>query len=217
MMFLAYAGNTCYPILLRLVIWIMSKLAQDHSALQESLQFLLEHPRRCYTLLFPSRPTWILFGVLFLLNLVDTALILALDLDNPEIGELSPGPRVLAALFQVASSRHTGAYVFNLANVNPAFQFTLLIMMYISVYPVAISVRASNTYEDLSLGIFPRQDNYYDEYDEGTYVTTHLRNQLSFDLWYIAFGIFCITVAESRRIMDQNDPVLISRPCCFGT
>lgn len=111
--FLAFAGNTCYPILLRVIIWAISKVTPKRSAMQEPLRFLLDHPRRCYTLLFPSKPTWILFGILFVLNFIDVVLIIVLDLDNPAVTEgLPPGPRVLAALFQAASSRHTGTSTF---------------------------------------------------------------------------------------------------------
>ena len=35
--------------------------------MREPLQFLLDHPRRCYTLLFPRNVTWILFGILLVL------------------------------------------------------------------------------------------------------------------------------------------------------
>ena len=117
MSFLAFAGNTLYPCLLRATIWTMSKIVKKGSETHESLQFLLDHPRRCYTLLFPSKPTWILFGVIFVLNFVDVLLIIVCDLNNPELTALSPGPRVLAAIFQSASSRHTGTSTFNLANV----------------------------------------------------------------------------------------------------
>jgi Trk-type K+ transport system membrane component len=108
MSFLAYAGNTCYPCVLRLVIWIMFKLVPRSSSLHEPLNFLLKHPRRCYTLLFPSGPTWVLFGILFVMNFIDVILIIVLDLHNPEVNSLPGGPRVLAAIFQAASARHTG-------------------------------------------------------------------------------------------------------------
>ena len=104
MSFLAYAGNTCYPCLLRFVIWAMLKLVPKNSSLKEPLDFLLEHPRRCYTLLFPSRPTWILFGILFALNFIDVLLIIVLDINNPSVNNLPGGPRLLAAIFQAASS-----------------------------------------------------------------------------------------------------------------
>ncbi|RYO98664.1 hypothetical protein DL764_007023 [Monosporascus ibericus] len=205
MSFLAFAGNTCYPVILRLVIWTMSKLVPKNSSMRETLQFLLEHPRRCYTLLFPSNTTWILFGILFALNFIDVVLILTLDLDNPEVNTLPTGPRILAAIFQAASSRHTGTSTFNLASVNPGVQFSLLIMMYIAILPIAISIRSSNTYEETSLGLYI-QERALDESRGSSYVTTHIRNQLSFDLWYVFLGTFCICVAEADKIMNLNDP-----------
>ncbi|KAF2247945.1 potassium transporter [Trematosphaeria pertusa] len=214
MSFLAYAGNTCYPCLLRFVIWAMSKLVPKNSSLKEPLDFLLKHPRRCYTLLFPSHPTWILFGILFALNFVDVLLIVVLDLHNPAVNNLPGGPRVLAAIFQAASSRHTGTSTFNLADVNPAVQFSLLVMMYISVYPIAIAVRASNTYEEKALGVY-LPDVDYDENKGTSYVLRHMQNQLSFDLWYIFLGIFCICVAEADKIVDNSNPAVAVFPIFF--
>ena len=206
MSFLALAGPTCYPIVLRLVLWIISKLVPRRSSIREPLSFLLNHPRRCYTLLFPSGPTWALFGILLILNIVDILLIILLDLDNDAVASLPAGKRVAAAIFQSVSSRHTGTASFNLADVNPAVQMSLLVMMYISVYPIAIAIRSSNTYEERSLGLY-EADRQPNEEKGGSYFVTHLRNQLSFDLWYICLGIFCICIAESKRIMDANDPV----------
>ncbi|CAI6335467.1 unnamed protein product [Periconia digitata] len=205
MSFLAYAGNTFYPCFLRLLVWIIYKLVPASSSLKESLRFLLDHPRRCYTLLFPSSVTWVLAVVLFVLNFIDILLIITLDLDNPELTSLPLGPRILASIFQAASARHTGAATFNLANVNPAVQFSLLVMMYISVYPIAISIRMSSSYEENPVGIYGG-DDIPDEQRGKAYLLGHLRNQLSFDLWYIFLGVFCICATESKRIMDAEDP-----------
>lgn len=210
MSFLAFAGNTFYPCFLRLVIWIMWKIAPNESSTKESSRFLLDHPRRCYTLLFPSTATWILTTILVFLNFVDTLLIVTLDLDNTEVNVLPAGPRILAALFQSASSRHTGTSTFNLANVNPGVQFSLLVMMYISVYPIAISIRMSETYEDKSVGLYAADESPDDNTDSKTYLINHLRNQLSFDLWYIFMGVFCICCSESKRIMSHEDWVSLS-------
>jgi potassium uptake Trk family protein len=206
MSFLAFAGNTCYPCLLRLIIWIMYKLCPQSSSIKETLSFLLDHPRRCFTLLFPSRPTWILFGILFALNTIDVIFIIVLDLNNPAVNNLAAGPRVLAAIFQAASARHTGTAIFNLANVNPAVQFSLLVMMYIAVFPIAISVRASNVYEERTLGVYG-SEVAADETNGRSYIIAHIQNQLSFDLWYIFLGCFCICIAESGKIADTNIPV----------
>ncbi|KAJ5806046.1 uncharacterized protein N7503_003648 [Penicillium pulvis] len=203
--FLTFAGNTCYPCLLRLIIWIMFKLCPQNSSMKETLNFLLDHPRRCFTLLFPSRPTWILFGILFVMNTIDVIFIIVLDLHNPAVNNLAAGPRVLAAIFQAASARHTGAATFNLANVNPAVQFSLVVMMYIAVFPIAISVRASNVYEERTLGVYS-PEAAADETNGRSYIIAHIQNQLSFDLWYIFLGCFCICIAESGKIADTNIP-----------
>lgn len=206
MSFLAFAGNTLYPVFLRLTIWTMSKITPKNSKTQESLTFLLNHPRRCYTLLFPSGPTWILFSIIFALNFVDVLLIILLDLNNPEVSSLPLSARIPAAIFQAASARHTGTATFNLANVNPAVQLSLLVMMYIAVFPIAISIRASNAYEEKSLGLWEHEESL-NEQNSKSYLMTHMKNQLGFDLWYIFLGTFCICIAESRRIADVKDPV----------
>jgi hypothetical protein len=207
MTFLAFAGNTFYPCFLRLLIWTIYELAPRDSSLQESTRFLLNHPRRCYTLLFPGTATWILAGILIILNFIDTLLIVVLDLDNPEVNVLPVGPRILAALFQSASSRHTGTSTFNLANVNPAVQFSLLVMMYISVYPIAISIRMSESYDNTSVGVYSAEESLDEQKGSKTYLISHMRNQLSFDLWYIFLGVFCVCIAESKRIMSKEDYV----------
>lgn len=205
MTFLAFAGNTLYPVFLRLLIWIMWVASPRSSSLRDPLRFLLDHPRRCYTLLFPGKTTWILFGIVFVLNFVDVLLIILLDLHNPVVNELAPGPRILAALFQAASARHTGTATFNLSQVSPAVQFSLVVMMYISILPIAITIRSSNTYEERALGMY-ETEKPIDENDGSSYVMMHVRNQLSFDLWYIFLGTFLICIAEADRIADMNDP-----------
>lgn len=215
MSFLAFAGNTLYPVFLRLIIWTMSKVVPEKWQMQESLTFLLNHSRRCYTLLFPRGTTWALFGIIFALNFVDALFIVVLDLDNKEVQALPPGPRVLASIFQAASSRHTGMAAFNLANVSPGVQFSLLVMMYISAFPIAMSIRASNTYEEKSLGVYETNASYNEERG-GSYLLRHLQSQLSFDLWYIFLGIFCLSISESSKISDPSQPVgLTSRVFLF--
>lgn len=205
MTLLAFAGNTCHPIILRFIIWAFHKILPRRNSLQESLRFLLDHPRRCYTLLFPGNTTWILFGILFALNFVDVLLIIVMDLDNPEVNALPMASRILAATFQAASSRHSGTSTFNLAKVNPGVQFSLLTMMYISVFPIAMSVRGTNTYEDTALGKYATNSDPEDSQSTSSYMMQHVRNQLSFDLWYVFLGTFCICAAEAEKIMDREN------------
>lgn len=71
---LILAGNTCYPIFLRLLIWTLLKLMPKNEAWSDdrnTLRFLLDHPRRCYTNLFPSQHTWWLLISIVVLNGID--------------------------------------------------------------------------------------------------------------------------------------------------
>ena len=45
----------------------------------------------------------------------------------------------------------------DLSQLHAATQVSYLIMMYISVLPIAISVRRTNVYEEQSLGCMPRR------------------------------------------------------------
>lgn len=79
MTFLIIIGNTGFPVMLRFIIWVISKLVPKGSGLWEELRFLLDHPRRCFTLLFPSGPNWWLFWILVALNIGDLIFFIILD------------------------------------------------------------------------------------------------------------------------------------------
>lgn len=79
MSFLIVIGNTGFPVMLRFLIWISSIVVPRGSGIWEELKFLLDHPRRCFTLLFPSGATWWLFWLLVLLNGIDLIFFIILD------------------------------------------------------------------------------------------------------------------------------------------
>ena len=80
-----------------------------------------------------------------------------------------------------------------------------MIMMYISVFPIAISMRRTNVYEEKSLGIYTSSKEEAEEDKEPSYIGAHLRNQLSFDLWYIFLGLFIIAIAEGKHLENTNE------------
>ncbi|GKT51832.1 low-affinity potassium transport protein [Colletotrichum spaethianum] len=86
--------------------------------------------------------------------------------------------------------------------------------MYIAVFPIAISIRASNIYQDGALGVWAHEENL-NEKDGVSYIMGHVRNQLSFDLWYIFFGTFLVCIAEAKRIMDPEVPSFAVFPVLF--
>lgn len=80
--FLIIIGNTGFPCMLRFVIWLASKCVPYRSGVWEEFKFLLDHPRRCFTLLFPSGANWWLFWVLVLLNGIDLIFFIILDVSR---------------------------------------------------------------------------------------------------------------------------------------
>ena len=204
MTFLIVIGNTGFPCMLRFCIWVASKLVPVGSGVWEELRFLLDHPRRCFTLLFPSGATWWLFVILVILNGLDLIFYIILDLNDPVVTVKPPGIRFLDGLFQASSTRTAGFAVVNLAELHPAIQVSYLIMMYISAFPIAISMRRTNVYEEKSLGIYGTRSDEEEDENEPSYVGAHVRKQLSFDLWYIFLGMFIIAIVEGSRLQNTN-------------
>ncbi|CAI7606059.1 unnamed protein product [Penicillium palitans] len=204
--FLIIIGNTAFPCMLRLMIWVLSKCTRQGTALWEELKFLLDHPRRCFTLLFPRNATWWLFAILVLLNGIDLIFFVILDLNDSAVTALPPGIRVVDGFFQAAATRTAGFGIISLSELHPAIQVSYLIMMYISVFPIAISMRRTNVYEEKSLGIYDATDEDDNEDSNApTYIGAHLRRQLSFDLWYVFLGLFIIAIAEGSKLQKVND------------
>jgi hypothetical protein len=112
---------------------------------------------------------------------------------------------VLNGLFQATSTRTAGFSSVNLAELHPGIQVSYLIMMYISVFPIAISVRRTNVYEEKSLGIYGTAAEAEADEKEPSYVSAHLRRQLGFDLWYVFLGLFIIAIAEGDRLANTNE------------
>ncbi|KAI4282939.1 MAG: hypothetical protein L6R38_002558 [Xanthoria sp. 2 TBL-2021] len=214
--FLIVIGNTGFPCMLRFVIWLLSKVMPRESGTWEELKFLLDHPRRCFTLLFPTDATAWLFWILVVLNGLDVILYIVLDLHDPVVTQIgSVGYRLLNGLFQASSTRTAGFATVNLANLHPGIQVSYMVMMYISVFPIAISVRRTNVYEEKSLGIYTNGGEDDEHANEPSYVGAHLRRQLSFDLWYIFLGLFVIAIAEGDHISNMNEDSFTMYSCLF--
>ncbi|WYZ40635.1 hypothetical protein EsH8_IV_000976 [Colletotrichum jinshuiense] len=207
MSFLIIIGNTGFPIMLRVIIWILSKIVPKGTGLWEELRFLLDHPRRCFTLLFPAGATWWLFIILIGLNVLDLLFFVLLDLNDNAVSHLPVHVRIVDGIFQAASTRTAGFSVVNISVLHPAVQVSYMIMMYISVFPIAISIRRTNVYEEKSLGVYHSPDEDMEGTNENSawsYVGTHLRRQLSFDLWYVFLGLFILAITEGHRIQQKD-------------
>jgi Trk-type K+ transport system membrane component len=103
--------------------------------------------------------------------------------------------------------------------------------MYISAYPIAITIRSTNTYEERSLGIFSDDPEYESvkgkqnaanplywlrnkispTQQEGSrwyFVQQQLRAQLAHDLWWLALAAFLIMIIEGGNF--ESSPATYS-------
>lgn len=228
---LILAGNTMYPIFLRLIVWAIKLVipnGEDWADARITLQFLLDHPRRCYTNLFPSSHTWWLLFTVFLLNGIDCAFFVILNIGNSLITHFSPGIEFIQGLFQAFAVRAGGFYVVPIPNVRISLQVLYVVMMYISAFPVAITLRNSNVYEERSLGIFADDPGYVDMEKSkrgrfhyfkglmghgstemtGQFVQQQIRAQLAHDIWWLVLAVFLIMIIEGSSF--EADPVTFS-------
>lgn len=113
------------------------------------------------------------------------------------------GTRIAAGFLQSAAVRAAGFSIVPLGDLAPAVKVLYVVMMvglsrftlksslqeiqYISVYPIALSVRSTNVYEEKSLGLFGDEVEEDDLSEEGSgahavakYIGWHARRQLAF-------------------------------------
>jgi len=241
MSLLILAGNTCYPIFLRLIIWTLLRIMPDSprwSEHRQTLRFLLDHPRRCYTNLFPSRHTWWLLLAVVTLNGIDWAAFEILNIGNTGLTDILPtNVRVIDGLFQAFAVRSGGFYVVAIPTLRISLQVLYVVMMYISVYPVVITMRNSNVYEERSLGIYT-DDPGYESFEQGErqgrqafwrnligmsrlkrtmtglqdtksyFVRQQVRAQLAHDAWWVVLAVFLVMIIESGHF--EADPANFS-------
>ncbi|TLS29750.1 hypothetical protein PpBr36_01878 [Pyricularia pennisetigena] len=138
------AGNTAYPVFLRLCLWASLealRLATGEAALpglKAALAYTLKHPRRVHSHLYPSRQTWWLAASVVVLNAVMWVAFELLNLGNPVIESLPKAARVVDGLFQAIAVRSGGFMVVQMAQIYIGLQVLYAIMMYIPVHPVSI-------------------------------------------------------------------------------
>lgn len=102
-----------------------------------------------------------------------------------------------------------------------------------AVYPIAVSIRSTNVYEEKSMGacallaLKARPDpltmpGVYDEdFDDDAdqvearfdkshsatqYISYHARKQLAFDLWWLGLAVWLICIVERHRIGSTDWP-----------
>ncbi|THH17258.1 hypothetical protein EW146_g3518 [Bondarzewia mesenterica] len=130
----------------------------------------------------------------FPIIVTDWVFFLILDIGNPTVEAIPVGTRLLLGAVQAVAVRLAGFQSIPISALAPAVKVLYLVMMYVSAYPVAMSVRSTNVYEERSLGVFEEEveddediedEKDYPETDSrvsiwGRYLARHARRQLAF-------------------------------------
>lgn len=115
---LILVGNTAFAILLRFIIWFCYICTPQSKVMRrETFRYLLDHPRRCYTTLFPSTQTWWLLIILIAITLVELGVFLVLNYWLPVLAGISWGSRFLDGLFQSVATRNGKSQLLFLINL----------------------------------------------------------------------------------------------------
>ncbi|GFZ43378.1 hypothetical protein JCM24511_01098 [Saitozyma sp. JCM 24511] len=215
------AGNHALPMTLRLVIWLGTKMCRKGSDRYESLHFLLDHPRRCFLYLFPSHQTWYLVLIFFAFSAIEMFSFLVLDIGLPVLYDYTNGWELFSdALLQSLSVRASGFGIVSISSLAPSVLFIYVILMYVAIYPIAMSVRSTNVYEERALGVYHHPDQDWEtetpepeikDFHKGhrrevfsKYLAWHMRRQLAFDIWPLALAIWAICCFERGKILNPE-------------
>ncbi|KAH9889441.1 TrkH-domain-containing protein [Cubamyces lactineus] len=150
----------------------------------------------------------------FICDLTDWFFFLVLDIGNPAIANIPLGVRFIIGLLQATAVRAAGFATVTLAALAPAVKVLYVLMMYVSVYPIAMSVRSTNVYEEKSLGVFASEEDLSTEEAFnasgnratvwGRYLAMHARKQLSFDMWWLGVALFLVCIIEKDGLEDES-------------
>jgi Trk-type K+ transport system membrane component len=141
------------------------------------------------------------------LNGIDWAAFELLNIGNQNIGKYP----IIDGLFQAFAVRSGGFYVVSISGLRIGLLWLYVVMMYISVYPVVITMRNTNVYEERSLGLYA--EDLEDAPSDGatsnfTFIRQQLRAQLAHDAWVLAVALIIISIIETSKF--EKDPINFS-------
>lgn len=124
-------------------LWVL-KYAHSGSLSKQALRLLLAEPRQFYTHLYPSKQTMILALSWFAITGVEY-LVFFDEWNNEDVFQNNTAPhKLLIMWFQTVSVRTAGYNNVNIGSFGAGHLALYVFTMYISSYPVSVSMRASS-------------------------------------------------------------------------
>jgi len=122
---------------------------------------------------------------------------LALDWHHPELFGLSSGQKIVNTLFQAASTRAAGFESIPIDLASPAVLVIIVGMMYISAYPVSLSIMHSNSKDEI-------EDPYYEHQPIPENNLTNQAKRVVFrDIFLLFVLFFIICIAENTKLRED--------------
>src|SRR3989338_2533934 len=197
-------GNTAYPVFLRATLRLIDTIFyQRFPSLSKSCRLILDHPRSYTTHLFPSHSTWALVVVLFLVNGLQSILMISHNQNVPAFDNLSAGYMEVNAIFQSISVRTAGLNSINISQLNIESLVLMIMLMYVSAYPITIKLRSTNTSVEKS--------RYHKT------AVDQLRRLLMQDVMWICAPWYLICAIEGYDTSSEGFIVLFEVVSAYGT
>jgi Trk-type K+ transport system membrane component len=121
--------------------------------------------------------------------------------------------------------RSGGFYVVGISSLRIGTQVLYTIMMYISAFPVAMTIRTTNVYEERSLGIYAEDIKQAEDtrasgflgglrrrfsglgrtVNQHYFLQQQLRAQLAHDLWWLVLAVLLIMLIETSQFESNPE------------
>eukprot|EP00743_Colponemidia_sp_Colp-15_P006442 GILK01006933.1.p1 GENE.GILK01006933.1~~GILK01006933.1.p1 ORF type:complete len:511 (-),score=29.98 GILK01006933.1:706-2145(-) len=178
-------GQTLIPVFLRLIIRSLRVFATNKSP----FDYLLDHGRNVTTHLFPARETLVLAYMWISIQAVEFVCFVAFDWHR--LGDTNNGQKLLNGFFQAVSTRTAGFSTVDFGLLSHTILLLYLLFMYISSYPIAITVRQTAVVE---------AERSHQRSNTSRYFQRTLRTLLFRDISLLYLSWFAITAVEQAHL-----------------
>ncbi|CAM0909716.1 unnamed protein product [Alopecurus aequalis] len=121
------AGNTLFPVFLRLLVWFLGRLTKV-----KDLRLMIKNPEEMhFGNLLPRLPTVFLSSTVVGLVAAATTLFCAVDWNSSVFDGLSSYQKTVNAFFMVLNARHAGENSIDCSLMSPAILVLFIVMMYL--------------------------------------------------------------------------------------
>ncbi|XP_021864341.2 LOW QUALITY PROTEIN: cation transporter HKT1;3 [Spinacia oleracea] len=125
-----FLGNTLYPSLLRLVIWVLERFIKK----KEFNYMLNNYKEMGYDHLLSSKECWYLTGTTIAFLVLQVVVFCAMEWSSGVMEGMNSYQKFVGSVFQTANTRHSGESIVDLSLVSPAILVLFIIMMYLPAY-----------------------------------------------------------------------------------